>query len=180
MLNFEVDYTSAKKVEEYLRGLDEALGATAQREVLRKIGNLYLADTLKRFESQHDPDRKPWAQLKPVTIKHKTYGTKRRGASIDAPERRGVWTGELINSLTYRMEGNSVLIGTDVDHAKPFHYGTKKKKQLGGNATAPWGNVPPRRFLGRNTRIDNKVLKVVNDEITKIVGINPNSVGSAV
>lgn len=180
MLNFEVDYTSAKKVEEALRGLDEALGAASQREILRKVGNLYLADTIKRFENQHDPDRKPWAALRPVTIKLKTTGYKGRGASIDAPDRRGVWTGDLINSLTFRVEGNSVLIGTDIGYAPYFHYGVKSVKKLGGNRSAPWGPIKARRFLGRNTRIDAQVLKMFGEEIMKKTGINPNSVSSAV
>lgn len=180
MLNFEVDYTSAKKVEEYLRGLDEALGATAQREVLRKIGNLYLADTIKRFENQHNPDRKPWAALKPSTVKLKTYGYKGRDSSIDAPTRRGVWTGKLLNSLAFRIEGNSVIIGTNVDYAPYFHYRVNRFKKLGGNRSAPWGQIPARRFLGRNTRIDGQVLKLYSDEIQKRIGINPNSISSAV
>lgn len=186
MFNFEVNYTSAKKIEEALRGLDEAFEGATQRAILRKVGNAYLADTLKRFENQHNPDRKPWKKLSPHTIRHKKHGTiKGRGASVDYPERRGVWTGDLINSLAYRIEGNSVIIGTDVEHARWFHYGVKNlkefgKKASGGPLTVPWGPIPARRFLGRNNRIDDKVLKVVNEEITKIIGINPSSVKSAV
>ena len=180
MLNFEVNYTSAKKVEEMLRGLNEAFSGSIHKSLLSKVGNIYLADTIKRFESQHDPDRKPWAVLRPITVKYKTTGMKGRGASVAEPTRRGVWTGDLINSLTFRIEGNSVLIGSNVKYAPYFHYGVKKLKKLGGNRTTPWGVIPPRRFLGRNTRIDAKVLKVFSDEIEKLIGINPNSVNNAV
>jgi phage gpG-like protein len=180
MLNFEVNYTGAKKVEEALRGLNESLSSAQIRRLLNKLGNIYLADTLKRFENQHDPDRKPWKELRPVTIKLKTNGMSGRGPSIDAPTRKGVWTGDLISSLTFRVEGNSVFVGSDVEHAPYFHYGVKKSKSLSGNRKTPWGQVPARRFLGRNTRIDAKVLKAFGDEICNLIGINPNSVKSAV
>lgn len=185
MFNFEVNYTSAKKIEEALRGLDEAFEIKTQRAILRRVGRIYLSDTLKRFENQHNPDRKPWATLKPVTIKHKTHGSGRRGPSVRSPSRRGIWTEDLYNSIDYRVEGNSVIIGTDVEYAKYFHYGAKRLKRIDSalgvsNRFAPWGPIPARRFLGRNNRIDDKVLKVVNEEITKVIGINPNSVKSAV
>lgn len=179
-MNFEVNYTGADKVERALRGLNEAFNGATQKAILRKVGNLYLSDTLKRFENQHNPDRKPWAALKPVTIKLKKNGKHPRGRSVDRPERIGVWTGELINSLSFRIDGNSVIIGSNAEHAPWFHYGVKRLKKIGGDLTAPWGSITARRFLGRNTRIDAKVLNLINAEITKAIGINPNSIQSAV
>lgn len=178
-MNFEVNYTGADKVERALRGLNEALNGATQKAILRKVGNLYLSDTLKRFENQHNPDRKPWKPLSPTTIKLKKNGIL-RGRSVDRPERIGVWTGELINSLSFRIDGNSVIIGSDAEHAPWFHYGVNQRKKLSGNLTAPWGKIPARRLLGRNTRIDAKVLNLINTEITKAIGINPNSIQSAV
>lgn len=180
MLNFEVNYTSAKKVEEALRGLDEAFKPETHRKILRKIGLAYLGDTLKRFKNQHNPDRKPWATLKPVTVYYKTHGMKGRGRSVDSPERRGVWTEDLYNSINFRIEGNSVIIGTDVEYAPFFHYGVKRLKKLKGSQTAPWGIIPPRRFLGRNTRIDQMILKIYNESLREELGMNLNSVSNAI
>ena len=171
MLNFEVNYTGKKKVEDALSELSKAFSGAVPKSMLNKVGNLYLADTVKRFDNQHDPDRKPWKPLRPITVQYKTTGMKGRGASIAEPTRRGVWTGDLINSLTFRVEGNSVFVGSNEEHAKYFHYGAKKLKKLGGNRTAPWGPVPSRRFLGRNTRIDSQVLKILKEEIAKLANV---------
>lgn len=83
----------------------------------------------------------------------------------------------MATSLKMRFDGNSVVIGTDVKYAKPFHYGVKKLTKLKGKAKAPWGPIPARRFLGRNNRIDKKVIGIVRDELAKKIGIDPGSAG---
>lgn len=165
MLNFKVNYTSAKKVEEALRGLGEALGPLEQNRILRKIAAEYLADTEKRFVSQSDPDRKKWKPLRPATIE-----VKKRKGSLMGPTHIGVWTGKLASSLQYRISGDTAYIGSNVPYAPWFHYGHKQG----------WGPTPSRRFLGRNTRIDQKILRLYESEIAKIVGLNIFDFKSAV
>jgi phage gpG-like protein len=186
MISFEVKYTSANKVNDLLNGLSEAFSPSVQKSMLRKIGILYLADTEGRFDisRQHNPDRKKWEKLKPSTLRLKEKGFKGRGPSISAPEHRGVWTSNLSSTLQMRFEGDSVLIGSDQEYAKTFHYGRKKKARgtakNGKTLYSPWGDIPARRFLGRNTRIDSKVMNVLEQEIIKQTGINPSSIKSAV
>ena len=165
LLNFEIDYTSAQKVQDALNGLSEAFGPAERDRILRKIAIDYLADTEKRFDKQYDPDRKKWSPLRYSTIRVK----ERKGSLLEAMH-IGVWTGELASSLQYVLRGDTVSIGTNVRHGPWFHYGTKKG----------WGPVPSRRFLGRNTRIDQKILRTFENEIRKRIGIGLTDIESAV
>lgn len=177
MFSFEVNYTGNAKVQKAFDGLFSAFSRDTQRGILARIGHEYIADTEKRFENEHDVDRKPWKALRPVTVKLKKTGDGRRGPGIMGASHRGVWTGDLATSLKMRFDGNSVVIGTDVEYAKPFHYGVKKLTTLKGKANAPWGPIPARRFLGRNNRIDKKVIGIVRSELAKKIGIDPGSAG---
>lgn len=165
MLNFEVDYTGADKVKDWLRGLDEAFGSSGQKDILRKVGMLYLKDTEDRFEKQVDPDRKHWKPLSPTTLR-----IKKQTGNLMGAEHIGVWTGRLASSLQLRISGNSVFIGTNVKYAPWFHYGVKRfvKHKM---RTVPWGIIPARRFLGRNTRIDGQVIRLIKQEISLRLGI---------
>ena len=163
MLNFEINYTGSRKVEEMLRGLGEAFGPQVRDQILKKIAVEYLKETEKRFDAQSDPDRKKWKPLQNSTIR-----LKQLKGSLMGPTHIGVWTGRLASSIKYRLSGDSVYIGSDVPYAPWFHYGTRKG----------WGPVPSRRFLGRNTRIDQKALNVLENEIRKRLGMGLTGFGA--
>lgn len=173
MIRFEVDQTSAKRVQDALNGLGEALGPAGQQRILRQIGAMYLHETERRFETQSDPDRKKWKELSPTTVKFKS-GLRRhpsgRGPSIDSPTRKGLWTGTLASSLQMRVEGDKVLIGSNVEHAPWFHYGVRAGKT--------WGPQPSRRFLGRNTRLDQKALDILKKVLIETYGIPASDVNN--
>jgi phage gpG-like protein len=174
---FEVKYTGANRVDSLLRGLEEAVGSPVQRAILRKVGAAYLSDTENRFSKEYDPDRKKWKELRDVTVRMKKHGDKRREPGIMGPTHRGVWTGDLATSLKMRFDGDSVIIGSDVEYAPWFHYGVKKLKKIGQNRTVPWGPIPPRRFLGRNNRIDKRVMGIIQEELAKKIGSTVKSAG---
>ncbi len=163
MLDFEIDATSARRVQEALNGLGEALGPAGRAMILKKIAEIYLEETEKRFVSQSDPDRKRWPKLKESTIRIK----KKKGSFLE-PEHIGILTTDLFNSIKYRISGDQVYVGSNLRYAPWFHYGSK---------TGGWGPRPSRRFLGRNTRIDAKVLKLYEKEIERLVGIKMSNVG---
>lgn len=171
MLRFEVDYTSADKVQNIIRKLDlsDAFG-DGSRSILRKVGILYLKETEDRFSKQYDPDRKSWKKLSPTTLR-----IKKQTGSLMGAEHVGVWTGTLASSLQMRVSGNSVFIGTNVHYAPFFHYGVKRLSKR-GNKTHPWNTIPSRRFLGRNTRIDEKVIRLIKQEVGARLGITVNEV----
>jgi phage gpG-like protein len=177
MFNFEVNYTGNAKVQQSLSGLFQSFSRDFQRGVLARVGREYLAETEKRFEKEYDPDRKKWKELSVATVRMKKRGDKRRGPGIMGPAHRGVWTGDLATSLKMRFDGDSVIIGSDVEYAPWFHYGVKKLKKIGQNRTVPWGPIPPRRFLGRNNRIDKRVMGIIQEELAKKIGITVKSAG---
>lgn len=164
LLNFEIDYTGAQKVQDALNGLGEAFSPQERDRILRKIAVDYLHETESRFEKQYDPDRKKWKPLTKTTLRIKS----KKGSLMGAAH-IGVWTGKLASSLQYVLRGDTVSIGTNVRHGPWFHYGTKDG----------WGPVPSRRFLGRNTRIDQKILRTYENEIRKRIGFNLVDVESA-
>lgn len=54
-------------------------------------------------------------------------------------ENNTVDTGELLNSITYRVEGNSVIIGTPLEYAPYVEYGTGLFAVNGdGRKDVPW------------------------------------------
>lgn len=165
LLNFEMDYTGAQNVRDALNGLGEAFGVQERDRILRKIAADYLHETEDRFNKQYDPDRKKWSPLRQSTIR-----IKQRKGNLMGAAHIGVWTGKLAASLQYVLRGDAVSIGTNVRYGPWFHYGTE-----GG-----WGKVPSRRFLGRNTRIDQKILRTYENEIRKRLGMGLVDVESAV
>jgi phage virion morphogenesis protein len=177
MINFEINYTGNDKVQKAFEGFYKALSRDSQRGILARVGHVYLAETEKRFEKEYDPDRKKWKKLSPTTVRLKKKGDGRRGPGIMGPTHRGVWTGDLATSLKLRFENDSVLIGSDLDYAPWFHYGVKNLKKIGQHASAPWGPIPARRFLGRNNRIDQQVIKIIHDELAKKMGVDAQSTG---
>lgn len=195
MIRFEVNHTGNAKVMRAFDGLYSALSRDSQRGMLIRAANIYVSETKKRFEKQYDVDRKKWPVNTDTTIRLKTTGFKCRDAA-ENPNHIGVWTGKLINSIRYRLEGNEVLIGSDLPYATTFHYGAKKgtlagprsrlgasRKRIAKGKTplayggSPWGDIPPRRFLGRNNRIDGQVVLVIRDELAKKIGLKGVDLG---
>lgn len=175
MFNFEVDYTGADKVRNALNGISESFSGKQTRSILQKVAAMYIAETEDRFKNENDLDRKKWPSLSPVTIRLKQKGYEGRKPAAHGATRIGVWTGDLSSSIKYRIEGDTVIIGSDVKYAKHFHYRVPK-----GGGKVGWGTSPSRRFLGRNTRIDSKVIQVVRNELIKATGLDINSISSAV
>ena len=157
MLRFEVDYTSADKIKNLLFGLSEAFNKPDHKSILTQIGQIYLDETKRRFDTESDVDRKKWKPLRPVTV------------ALKGHSRIGFKTGKLAKSIRMRFEGDSVLIGTDVIYAKTFHYFVKKGSF--GKRT-PWGDIPRRSFIGRNARIDDKVMKKLKEIYSKQFGLD--------
>jgi phage gpG-like protein len=179
MFNFEVNYTGNDKVQRSLNGLFQSFSREFQVGVLTRVGQVYIADTKSRFDREYDVDRKKWKPLSAATIRMKKRGDKKRGPAVRGATHRGIWTEALQKSLDMRIDGNAVVIGSDVEYAPYFHYGVKmgQLKKIGQYSTAPWGVIPPRRFLGRNNRIDKKVIGVIQEELAKKIGITVQQAG---
>lgn len=72
-------------------------------------------------------------------------------------------TGRLANSINARVEGGSVLLGTNVTYAITHQQGAKKgqygRSRRGG--PIPWGNVPARPFFGYSDQDQADVLELL-------------------
>ena len=158
-MRLEANLSGGDRVQSALRQLNESINPSMKRKLLEKIGAIYLRYAEERFEKQSSPQRKKWKELKPGTIRKK----KQRG-SLLAPNHIGVWKGNLVSSLSFRVQGDSVFIGSDVVYAATFQFFVKKGA-FGADARGnplPWGDIPARPFLGRNERADDRVMKMMN------------------
>lgn len=152
-MRFEANVSGNERIQRVLRELAESINPQTRKELMNKIGNEYVNFVQTEvFAKQRSHQRKKWKELSPVTIREK----KRKG-SIKGPAFIGVWTGGLINSLTFRVSGDSVFVGSDVPYAPFFHFFVKK-----GSKGGPWGDIHARPFLGVSERADQRILKVMN------------------
>ena len=167
MFTFEVNYTGGDRLRNVLNGLNEAFSKTDHRSILQQIGQLYLDETDNRFTKGYDVDRKKWKPLKPSTIRLKGHDTV------------GHKTTDLRRSIKMDFVGNSVFIGTNSPYAKTFHYFVKKgkfRKASPGVQAIPWGDIPARSFIGRNTRIDDKAMTLLRKILIQQFGLDKSFV----
>ena len=151
MMTFEVEHTGSNKIQGLLSGLKNAFNDTERKNILRAVGTIYTQATRERFDKQYDVDRKKWKPLRPVTVRLKGHS------------KIGHKTGALRKSIRMRIQGDSVYVGTDLIYAKTFHYFVKKGQygKTSRDQPIPWGNIPRRSFIGRNLRLDDKVIKML-------------------
>lgn len=129
--------------------------------VLPAIGSILVAEAQLCFREARDPWGAPWAPLAQATLFaraarrtggklfKRTGGLTKRAATIIATAKPGLDTGRLRNSLTYRVETNYVVVGTNVVYGGTFQFGATKGAfgATRRGAPIPWGNVPARPFL---------------------------------
>ena len=107
---------------------DKLLGGLARKAQnptggLKIIGERLLREQSRRFETQTDPDGKPWAKLKPLTV-------LLRGSSGPILRR----SGNLMRSGAWQVSGATLRIGLNTIYAAAQHFGAtivpKKAKML--------------------------------------------------
>ena len=119
------------------------------------IGQILVSNTQQRFVDQVDPDGLPWKELSAVTL------SRRRKAGSGAQILRD--TGRLASSISYKVTGGTVELGTNVVYAGTHQYGAKKgsygRTRKGG--PIPWGDIPARPFFGYNDQDQADVLELL-------------------
>lgn len=117
-----------------------ALGRVAQaagnlRPALGEIGAYVQSETVGRFVTSTAPDGTPWAPLAPATLWSRVggFGARhfhKRGWTLRAATVRRmaaakplVDRGHLRDSITYVVEDDSVLIGSDLVYARIHQFG---------------------------------------------------------
>ncbi|MDJ0705110.1 MAG: phage virion morphogenesis protein [Leptolyngbyaceae cyanobacterium MO_188.B28] len=112
------------------------------RPVLAEIGEEMLRRTDLRFEREEDPSGVKWRPLSARTIAWKQANSRIL--------KRLQSTGRLRASITYRVESDRVIIGTNVSYAY--------KHQLGVG-------VPQRQFLGINQADEDEIIAILQDHL---------------
>ncbi len=129
--------------------------------LLKNMGEQVLNSTKERFESSTDPDGNRWASNSPVTFArllgsrhtNKSGKINARGVSRVMSKKPLILSHTLQGSIRYQLNGQSVMIGTNLVYAKMMHFG-------GTKSAFPhlWGDIPARPFLGISAT-DKQVLE---------------------
>lgn len=119
--------------------------------LLKNMGEQVLNSTQERFESSTDPDGNRWASNSPVTFArllgsrhtNKSGKINARGVSRVMSKKPLILSHTLQGSIRYQLNGQSVMVGTNMVYAKMMHFG-------GTKSAFPhlWGDIPARPFLG--------------------------------
>lgn len=155
--------------------VDAALGRLAQRAAdvgggLRQVGEALLKEQNRRFQTQTDPDGKPWAKLAPLTV------LTRGGATGPILRRRGL----LMRSGTYQVAGNSLAVGVSGVQAAVQQFGAtivpKRARMLAiplpgrlggrngpGFALANKVTIPARPMVGFGARDEEAARHAIDD-----------------
>lgn len=125
----------ADRLSRRIRTIRENLGLP---DLTEEIGDLLLARTMRRFERGVDPDERPWAPLKPETIRRKA-----RGGFPAKPLQRTLKMKDSIKKIRggsgslFTNTGAQVRIG--IQDPQIADYARRHQQGRG---------IPARRFLG--------------------------------
>lgn len=129
--------------------------------LLKNMGEQVLNSTQERFDTSTDPDGNRWAGNSPVTFArllgsrhtNKSGKINARGVSRVMSKKPLILSHTLQGSIRYQLNGQSVMVGTNMVYAKMMHFG-------GTKSAFPhlWGDIPARPFLGISTT-DKQVLE---------------------
>lgn len=129
--------------------------------LLKNMGEQVLNSTQERFHTSTDPDGNAWASNSPVSFArllgsrhtHKSGKINARGVSAVMSKKTLILSHTLQGSIHYQVNGQSMMVGTNLVYAKMMHFG-------GTKSAFPhlWGDIPARPFLGISTT-DKQVLE---------------------
>lgn len=137
---------------------------------LKAIGETLAESTRERFDSSAGPDGQPWAPNTQTTILrylgiYKSSYTKSGRLSAKGAERvmaKKPLIGEtrsLSSTISWQVIGESVEIGSPMVYAAVQQFGAKAKEF----GRAPWGDIPPRPFLGVSEADQRDILAMIYD-----------------
>lgn len=140
------------KIDSKFVELFKAFNNEGKKKYLTALGDLELSKTKRRFANQVDPEGNAWKS------------TVRKALDPSAKILRK--TGNLFNSITRIVEGDSVFVGTNIRYAETHQDGAvikpKVKKFLqfkiaGQFFTKKQVTVPQRRFVGINDETSKSI-----------------------
>lgn len=153
MIEIEVD--DAQVLYELQRLADSVLDS---EPVLMLIGEKLVESTKARFANKTAPDGSQWERNSDTTI---NLEWKRRDGSIRPAKARDdplVGEGTLGETINYKINGDELLIGSNMEYAAMMQFG-------GTKAEFPHllGDIPARPFLGISNDDRDEILVVLSD-----------------
>lgn len=137
---------------------------------LKLIGVALLKEQNRRFDTQSDPDGKPWAKLAPLTV-------ALRGGKTGPILRR---SGQLKRSGAWRLSGSSLRVGVNTPYAAVQNFGATITPKNGSILAIPHSagfggknrpgiiaaksvTIPARPIVGFGARDEKATLEAVED-----------------
>ncbi|MBI2313576.1 MAG: phage virion morphogenesis protein [Betaproteobacteria bacterium] len=174
-----------------LRALNELLRRGGDlAPALADVGELLVGSTKTRFAEGRGPGGEAWPPNTRATLEAFLYrasgahsktgkrtGTKKgyfrddgrlgaKGAGVVMSKRPLIGESKRLGSeIVYRVSGNTLLVGSALEYSAVQQFGAKKgafgKTRRG--APVPWGDIPPRPFLGISDADRAGILDIMND-----------------
>mgnify|MGYP001766310905 CR=1 FL=1 len=137
---------------------------------LKLVGEALLREQNRRFQSQPDPDGRPWQALAPLTVES-------RGGAKGPILRR---SGQLMRSGAYQVSGATLRIGLNTIYAAVQQFGAtitpKKARRLmipmpGGRVVgAARVTIPARPIVGFGAKDEEAARGAIEDWLAVVTG----------
>lgn len=144
------------------------LGRGLPQGVSQAIAEGITSRTIRRFDEQRAPDGTPWPPLSPATLlsevgprdRLKRGGLSRRALDRMAKRKALIRTGRLRSSISWKVRGTRIYVGTNVVYA-PIH-------QFGGQAgRGRKVRIPARPFLGLSAKDREEAEALLREWLTR-------------
>jgi phage virion morphogenesis protein len=174
MITIEID---DRAVRAALAGLAQRM--QDMRPVMADIGEYLVESTRRRFAAGRAPDGTPWAPNSPVTLRRylarfggsfrrRGKGLTKAGAARAAAKRPLIGeTRRLSGEIAYRAEPRAVSVGSSLVYAATQQFGARRGQfgRTRRGAPIPWGDIPPRPFLGLSGGDRGRIIDIVADAV---------------
>ena len=126
--------------------------------VMRDIGEHLLNTTRERFKDEQAPDGTPWASLTESTKQRKRRNTGK--ILTESGDLRG-------HGLVYQARRDLVEVGSPLIYAGTHQFGAEAGAfgSMSNGAPIPWGDIPPRPFLGVWTDDEAAILRILTEHL---------------
>lgn len=150
------------------------------RPALADIGEYLVDSTRRRFSAGRAPDGTPWAPNSPVTVmrylsrfggtRRKRGGLTKKGAAMAGAKRPLIGeTRRLSSEIAYRLIPGGVEVGSSLVYSAVQQLGARRGQfgRTRRGAPMPWGDIPPRPYLGISAADRDRIIAIMADAILR-------------